>query len=68
MSTTDDDGPDNPDHVEPDGPLEIVVDEIGPVWRWVIRENGVEIHEGAALSRRTAQRTAEMVQRLMRPT
>lgn len=68
MSTSDEDGPEYSDDVRPDGPLEIVVDEIGPVWRWVIKENGVEIHEGAALSRRTAQRTAEMVQRLMRPT
>lgn len=68
MSTTDDGEPEYPDDVEQEGPLEIVVDEIGPVWRWVIKENGVEIHEGAALSRRTAQRTAEMVQRLMRPT
>lgn len=49
-----------------DGSLEIVVHEVNTIWRWVLVENGVELHEGAALSQRTAQRNAEMVQRLIR--
>lgn len=46
--------------------LQIIVHEVNTIWRWVLVENGIELHEGAALSQRTAQRNAEMVQRIMR--
>lgn len=44
-----------------DGKYSVVLSEVGPLWSWVIEEDGTPIQEGASISESAARRDSDKV-------
>lgn len=49
-----------------DAEFTVVVEEIGPFWRWLIFREGVEIQQGVSLSERSAHHNGLKVASFLR--
>lgn len=49
-----------------DGVYTVVLDEVGPFWRWVIHQDGSPVHEGSSISENAARCDSEKIVKVFR--